>query len=434
MREEAFVVLGAGLDQVAQRAGQRSPAVDALHRVDPAGAHLTTVIEERRAGTRIAVTPHLPRTTELVRLRRAAVGDDLAHRNGDRIADLHTRVVGAAGHWPALARVQAATQRHLQFDAVEEAFVLRDRRVDEAGQLRDGVSSRVAERRPRRDVRSFVGTLEVDHQPLASHGDCDVDVDVLVARRVGVDVHVSLVGAVGPLRDFGPQSTTGVGDRPLDRVLHRLRTEPVDDLLQTRRTQLRGADLGAQVADEAGKSIVRPHREHHVAALAARIKDLQQGVTRALAPDVLGEDVVAASHRTTGVAVVALDRGEQQEFPGIGEDGAEHVEVGQVATPVVGVVGHEDIAGVQVAVEELAGEADRQRGGEHELGNADGQRCEAPVAGEDGGIALVRLIQDRRGGGARHIGGHLETDRLHRRQHDGGRDRIDRDRVAQRPV
>ena len=53
---------------------------------------------------------------------------------------------------------------------------------------------------------------------------------------------------------------------------------------------------------------------HDVTPLLAGLDDLQQRVARALGPDVLGEDVVATGDGTAGVAVVALDRREQQRL------------------------------------------------------------------------------------------------------------------------
>ena len=183
-------------------ARQRAPAVGAARGAHPTGADLAAVVEERLAGARVDVAPHLPRAAELVALRAAPIRDDLAHRDGDGVADLDAGVVGAARHRLAFGRIQAAALRYPQVDAIEEALVLRDRRVDEAGKLRDDVAAGVAECRPRVDVRAGVRSFEVDDQAIALDGDRDVHVDVVVARRIGVDVHVGLVGAVGPARDL----------------------------------------------------------------------------------------------------------------------------------------------------------------------------------------------------------------------------------------
>src|SRR5581483_1708826 len=69
VREKLLVDLGARLDQVAHRLGERTPAVGALHRADPAGADFAAVVEERLAGAGIRVPPHLARAAELVALR-----------------------------------------------------------------------------------------------------------------------------------------------------------------------------------------------------------------------------------------------------------------------------------------------------------------------------------------------------------------------------
>ena len=110
----------------------------------------------------------------------------------------------------------------------------------------------------------------------------------------------------------------------------------------------------------------------------------------------------------------------------VGEHGREHVVVGEVAAAVVRVVGDEHVALAElVDAEELEREAHRQRRREHELRDADRQRGEAALRVEDRGVALVRLVEDRRGRGARHVRGHLEADGLHAAADDLGGDRID---------
>ena len=47
VREQAFVDLGGGFDEVARRRRQAAPTIDALDGVDPAGGNLAAVIEER---------------------------------------------------------------------------------------------------------------------------------------------------------------------------------------------------------------------------------------------------------------------------------------------------------------------------------------------------------------------------------------------------
>ena len=118
----------------------------------------------------------------------------------------------------------------------------------------DRVAPRVAERRPRLDLRAVVGAREVDDQPVAVDGDRDVHVDVGVARGVGVDVDVRLVGAVGPARDLLAEPAVRVGDRPVDRGLHGGGAVLLDDLAEPARAELCGADLRAQVADEARRA------------------------------------------------------------------------------------------------------------------------------------------------------------------------------------
>ena len=116
----------------------------------------------------------------------------------------------------------------------------------------------------------------------------------------------------------------------------------------------------------------------------------------------------------------------------VGEDGREDVVVGEVTAAVVRVVGDEHVALAElVDAEELEREAHRQRRGEHELRDPDRQRGEPALRVEDRRVALVALVEDRRRGGARHVGGHLEADGLHRAPDDLGGDLVDGRRLAQ---
>ena len=109
-------------------------------------------------------------------------------------------------------------------------------------------------------------------------------------------------------------------------------------------------------------------------------------------------------------------------------DGREDVVVGQVPAAVVRVVGDEDVARPElVDAEEVEREAHRQGRGEHELRDADRQRRQAALGVDDRGVALVRLVEDRRRGRARDVGRHLPAHRLHRPADDLGGDGIDGD-------
>ena len=54
-----------------------------------------------------------------------------------------------------------------------------------------------------------------------------------------------------------------------------------------------------------------------------------------------------------------------------------------MAPAVVGVVGHDHVARMKVVAEEVDGQSHRQGRGQHELGNADGQRGQPAVLVED---------------------------------------------------
>ena len=98
---------------------------------------------------------------------------------------------------------------------------------------------------------------------------------------------------------------------------------------------------------------------------------------------------------------------------------------------MVRVVRDEHVAFAElVDTEELEREAHRQRRGEHELRDADRQRREAAPRVEHGGVALVRLVEDRGGGGTGDVLGHLEADRLHAAADDLGGHEVDGGRIG----
>ena len=358
------------------------------------------------------------RDSGLVGLRHRALGQDVLHRDRDHLADVGARMVRARAHRLARVGIEHAALRHDQLDLLEEALVLRDLRIHHRGDLPDRVATRVAVRRPRLELGPHVGARVVDGERLAVDRDLDVQVDVGVAERVVVDVGVALVHAVGPLRDFLAEAAGRVVDHRVDARFDGLGAVAVDDLGEVLHAELCGADLRVQVADVARDAVVGLECVQHVAPFDAAVDHLHDRPAHALAPDVGGGDVVAAGHAAAGVAVMALDARDQHHAPGavgtVGEHGREHVVVGEVAATVVRVVGDEHVALVElVDAEEVEREPHRQGRREHELWDADRQRGQAARRVEHGGVALVRLVEDRRGGGARHVLRHLEAHRLH---------------------
>ncbi len=326
---------------------------------------------------------------------------------------------------------------HDELDLFEEAFVLRDLGIHHRRDLADGVSARVAERRPRLQLGARVGAGEVDGELVARDTHLDVQVDVGIAERVVVDVGVGLVLAVGPLRDFFAESPGRVVDHVVDGVFDRADAVTVDEVTEALRAELRRTDLRAQVADVTRDAVVGLQRVQHVAAFDAAVEHFHDRPAHTFAPDVGGGDVVAAGDAAAGVAVVTLDaRDQHHAAPAgrgrvVGEHRREHVVVGEMTAAVVRVVGDEDVAFVELFdAEELEREAHRQRGGEHELRDADRQRGEAAPRVEHRGVALVRLIEDRRGRGAGDVLGHLEADGLHAAPDDLGGHEIDGRRIG----
>jgi hypothetical protein len=322
-------------------------------------------------------------------------------------------------------RVQAAAFGDDELDRVEEALVLRDVRRHQGRELRDDVAARVAEGRVGLDLGPVVGAGEVDRDVGSLDRDLAVDVDVLVALRVVVDVGVRLVDAVRPARDLRLEAPLRVLDDVVGRGADGLGAIAATDLLEAARADLGGADLRAEVAEKGRRAVVRREHVRDVLPLDAPLEHLDRGEAHALGPDVGRVDVVAARRAAAGIRVVTLDRSDQHHLAVV-KDGRVDVVVGQVSATVVGIVAEEDVT-LEEAVppEELEREADRQGAREHELRDPHGQRGEAAARVEDGRVPLVRLVQDRGRRGQRDVGRHLEGDRLHRSPDDPRGDRVD---------
>ena len=431
LREDALVDLGGGADQVPEAHVHRAPAVLAAHGVAVRGDRVGRVVDEEPPGARVGAEDH-GRHADLVDLRAAAVGDDRLERLGDRLADLGARVMRPRRHRAAGRRVQTAALGHHQLDRTEEALVLGNRRVHHGGELRDHVAARVAERRVGLDLGARVGAREVDRQAVALHGHRAVEVDVGVPLRVVVDVDVRFVHAVAPAADLLAEAARRELDHLLDRAPDRRGAVARQHLLQPPDAELRRTHLRAQIAHEGRRAVVDAHEVGEVAPLAPALVELEGRETHPLRPDVGRVGVVPARHAAAGVGVVALDGGDQDQLARV-KDGREDVVVGQVAAAVVGVVGDQHVAVVEPArPEELEREADGEGGGEHELRDADAERRERARAIQDGRVALVRLVQDRRRRGETHVGRHLVGDRLHGAADDLGGDGVEPSAQARR--
>ena len=253
-----------------------------------------------------------------------------------------------------------------------------------------------------------------------------MDVDVLVALGVAVGVDVGLVDSRRPGADLVAEALLRVPDHVIDGLLDRRRAVPRRQLLEPSDADPAGPDLGAYVAHVGGQAVVGLEHVQDVAALLARLNDLDRGETDALGPHVEGVHGVAAGGRAAGVAVMALNGNHEDKLAVGVEDRGEDVVVGQVPAAVVGVVGEDHVpVGEAVLTEEVQGEAHRQRRTQHELRNARAQGGEPSLPVHDRGVALVRLVEDRRRGGQADVGGHLDAGGLHRPADDLGGHRVD---------
>ena len=417
VRVERLVDLGGRLPEVSEAGVEGAPCVHSHGGVAPARVDLGGVIGEGHSGARVD-TADDGGDAGLVGLRDGAFRQHVLHRDRDHFAHVGARVVRSRAHGLARIRIEDATLRDHELDLFEEAFVLRDLGIHHRRDLPDRVPAGVAVGGPRLELGPGVGTGEVDGQRVAVDRHRDVQVYVGVSERIMVDVGVTFVHTVGPLHDLFAEAAGRVVDHRIDAGLHGLRVEALDDVAEAADAELRRTDLGVQVTDVAGDAVVGCERVEDVATFDTAVDDLHDRPPHTFAPNVGRGDVVAAGHAATGVAVVALDARDQHHAASavgcVGEHGREHVVVGEVTAAVVRVVGDEHVAFAElVDAEELECEPDRQGRGEHELRDADRERGEPAGRVEDRRVALVRLVENRCGGGTRHVLRHLEADGLH---------------------
>ena len=289
-----------------------------------------------------------------------------------------------------------------------EGHGVRDRAVDESG-----------------DLRCRAG--EVERQIRAGDRRGAADGDVVPAHVVVIHVGLGAEGAGPPARDLRAYSPLGVGDVVVERSAHGIDAVAIQQLPRAALGQPAGPDHGVEIAlDPVGQAVVGDEHVEHVAALLAALVELDRRDDHAVLPDVARPRVVAARDRAADVAHVGAHRREQDGLA-IMEHGRQDHVIGDVGAAVVGVARHDDVAGVEVVPERLQRALDR---GDDGVEVQCAARCLGDQAGlepddvEDRRREVVRLVEDRRPGGAGHGRTHLLGDRLQRPADDPGEDHL----------
>src|SRR5205085_3113242 len=125
VREDRLVDLGRGFPEVAEAGVLGAPGVHALGGVAPAAVDLGGRVDELGARARIFADDR-GGDAGLVGLGHGLVGQDVLHGDGDELADVGARVVGAGGDGLVGMGVEHATRGGDQVDGLEEALVLGD--------------------------------------------------------------------------------------------------------------------------------------------------------------------------------------------------------------------------------------------------------------------------------------------------------------------
>src|SRR5438270_931671 len=123
VREDRLVDLGGGLPEVAEAGVLGTPGVHALGRIAPAAVDLGGRVDELRARARVLADDG-GGDAGLVGLGHGLVGQHVLHGDGNELADVGARVVGARGDRLVGVWVQHAPLRGNELDGLEEAFVL----------------------------------------------------------------------------------------------------------------------------------------------------------------------------------------------------------------------------------------------------------------------------------------------------------------------
>ena len=151
-----------------------------------------------------------------------------------------------------------------------------------------------------------------------------------------VDQDVGLVAAVRPARDLGAEAPLGLGDVPVDRGAHARPRRSVATSSPSRATpSSHGGDHRGEVAGEARQAVVaHEQREHVVARRCAAVHELQHRDDQALGLELAHVHREAARVLAAGVALVRLERLDQDDLAVLVVDRRVDVVVGQVAAAV----------------------------------------------------------------------------------------------------
>ena len=262
---------------------------------------------------------------------------------------------------------QTALGRH-DVDGPDQAAVMGNFAVH-GGIQQDGPQrqpNRAIDRAFERHVDRAVGHLrrrarEIDRQLIAMHLDGHLDRQVLAGRIVVIEKTVDVLGR----RIFAVRQACDGGAHAAFRGVEHLFRSSVDGVRSillgkghiALRADARRRHLRVHVAEhQIGQADVGAQHVPNLDVALARFVDLDGLELQAFGVTVDGVDDAAAARRMrTDVEVVRGGRGKTQQFP-LMEGGDDKGDVGTVARARIGVVVHEDIAGLDgfAALFELA--------------------------------------------------------------------------------
>ena len=340
-----------------------------------------------------------------------AVGAGRRECPHDRLDDLLPAVAGAQRDGRAWPRPDDGALLHLNLDRPESAVVFRGVGIDQVGERHHHGRLGVGEGGVDDADHLRVAVGQVDLEVAARLGDAGANVDVLELVAVVVEEGLPCIDAIFPSGDDRTHLALGAVEHGLDAGVRRRRAELLHEPLQAPLADARRADHGGQVAAEVAR-VADVEDDHLVDVVSplALVVELERRYPEPLLPDLGGGGIVGAVRGAADVALVrAVDRPEDVAVAV--EHRHEGGEVGKMVAAAIGVVQQVDVAGLDVALEELADRA----GGVRQRADVDrhvlGLRDEAARGVAERGREIPARVQDLRVGRAKHGLAHLLDDR-----------------------
>ena len=272
-----------------------------------------------------------------------------------------------------------------------------------------------------------VAFREINAYLVAGDGNFNPDPDRYIEfGSVVVSGALAVVGPVGDLPDF-------LAYRPL-RAVHHFVHAGHDYVPAVVPEHLLQAVL-AYFCRGDHRRVIDPHRFpeadvvpdqfHHVGPLAPLLHNLDGRNAQTFGVDVESVGEISSRKGAPGIHLMRPAQREEQQFA-FEEDGPEEPPVGQVVveTAVVGIVGQEYVAGVDIPFEPLQNELHRKLAAHELRGEAHGNRHGAPARVPDSHRVVVKLPDEVAHRGALQHVAHFVADPLESVPDGRQRDRI----------